>query len=247
MDATSGTTGAGDGDPGPLIDLTDGGRVHVGHGAEESDTRARLVRAAAEVFSEKGYTGTRVADIARRAGFTSGALYGHFESRASLLAEAIAVENDRLLSEVSEHLSHIEGRASRTEVARAMAGFAAQPFSPSDQLLLDGLAICQRDQDARDRIAASLRLVHARLEESIRDVARDGSRAETDPGAVGFMLLAFLVGSTALRAADLQDLVPPEVASVLEDLHDVLGVDPGGTDGAERPGPVSPPAGRVPD
>jgi AcrR family transcriptional regulator len=53
------------------------------------DTRERLVRAAAEVFREKGYTGTRVVDIARRAGFTSGALYAHFDNRAELLAEAL--------------------------------------------------------------------------------------------------------------------------------------------------------------
>ena len=69
----------------------------------DSDTRDRLVQAAADVFREKGYTGTRVQEIARRAGFTSGALYAHFDSRAELLAEAIAVENSRMF-ELSEKM-----------------------------------------------------------------------------------------------------------------------------------------------
>ena len=52
----------------------------------ETNTRERLVNAAVEVFLERGYGGTRVQDIARKAGFTSGALYVHFPSRSALLS-----------------------------------------------------------------------------------------------------------------------------------------------------------------
>ena len=54
------------------------------------NTRQRLLDAATEVFLEKGYEGTRVAEIARRAGLTTGAIYGNFESKADLLTAALA-------------------------------------------------------------------------------------------------------------------------------------------------------------
>ena len=41
---------------------------------EIDETRAALLAAAAEVFAEKGYEGARVAEIARRAGLTTGAI-----------------------------------------------------------------------------------------------------------------------------------------------------------------------------
>ncbi|MEY2397839.1 MAG: hypothetical protein QOJ00_1013 [Actinomycetota bacterium] len=57
---------------------------------EVDSTRARLLEAATNVFLEKGYEGTRVAEIARRAGLTTGAIYGNFESKADLLTAALA-------------------------------------------------------------------------------------------------------------------------------------------------------------
>jgi AcrR family transcriptional regulator len=51
--------------------------------------RDRLVAAAAEVFAEKGYDGAGVAEIAKRAGLTTGAIYGRFTGKAELLLAAI--------------------------------------------------------------------------------------------------------------------------------------------------------------
>ena len=55
-------------------------------------TRDRLLTAAAEVFAEKGYDGAGVQEIARRAGFTTGAIYGRFRGKAELLLAAIEAQ-----------------------------------------------------------------------------------------------------------------------------------------------------------
>lgn len=47
-------------------------------------TRARLLRAAAEVFDESGYAGASVANIVKRAEVTLGAMYFHFSSKEDL-------------------------------------------------------------------------------------------------------------------------------------------------------------------
>ena len=60
-------------------------------GDKRARTRARLLEAARELIREKGYERTTLQDVARRAGMTSGAIYGNFKNRDELfiaLAEA---------------------------------------------------------------------------------------------------------------------------------------------------------------
>jgi AcrR family transcriptional regulator len=47
-------------------------------------TRARLVDAAAALFAERGFHGATLADVAARAGLTTGAIYGNFKSKEQL-------------------------------------------------------------------------------------------------------------------------------------------------------------------
>ena len=59
--------------------------------ATDGGTRGRLVAAAVELFSSKGYEATSVADIQVACGLTpgSGALYKHFPSKRALLEEVL--------------------------------------------------------------------------------------------------------------------------------------------------------------
>jgi AcrR family transcriptional regulator len=69
-------------------------------GVTAAETRERLLLAAADVFAERGYDGTRVADIAAAAGVSNGALYAHFPSKAELMAGALRTHARRLLADV---------------------------------------------------------------------------------------------------------------------------------------------------
>jgi AcrR family transcriptional regulator len=68
-------------------------------GVTAAETRDRLLNAAADVFAERGYDGTRVADIATAAGVSNAALYAHFGSKAELLVEALRARGPRLLGD----------------------------------------------------------------------------------------------------------------------------------------------------
>lgn len=48
-------------------------------------TRDRLLRAAEQVFTEHGYEGAQLEEIAKAADFSKGALYAHFKSKEDLL------------------------------------------------------------------------------------------------------------------------------------------------------------------
>ena len=53
-------------------------------GDKRARTRAKLLEAARELTREKGYERTTMEDVARRAGMTSGAIYGNFKNRDEL-------------------------------------------------------------------------------------------------------------------------------------------------------------------
>jgi AcrR family transcriptional regulator len=69
--------------------------------AAPADTRARILDVTLELFTEHGFEGTTLQQIADRLGFTKAALYYHFRSKDDLLQALIApvvAEVDALLS-----------------------------------------------------------------------------------------------------------------------------------------------------
>jgi AcrR family transcriptional regulator len=63
-----------------------------------ADRRARIVRAATQVFAERGYHAASIGEIARAAGITKPVVYDHFPSKADLHLRLLAEERDRLLA-----------------------------------------------------------------------------------------------------------------------------------------------------
>ena len=57
---------------------------------QKSETRGRILKAAARLFRESGYDGVGVDAIMNEAGLTAGGFYSHFSSKESLFAEAMA-------------------------------------------------------------------------------------------------------------------------------------------------------------
>lgn len=68
---------------------------------EEAElTRKQILKASRQLFAKDGYSGTRLEEIARRAGVTRGAIYWHFGDKyklfVNLLAESFAAYDGRI-------------------------------------------------------------------------------------------------------------------------------------------------------
>jgi AcrR family transcriptional regulator len=115
------------------------------------DTTSRLVQAAAQVFAEKGYDGAGVAEIARRAGLTTGAIYSRYSGKAELLAAAITAcvpdEFDQLFAEHA-----FDGRA-KDILNTVGAHLVTRAQSPMQGVLLEAFVAARRDPE----VAAVLR------------------------------------------------------------------------------------------
>ena len=59
-----------------------------------ADTRERILRAAMELFWEKGYQSTSMADLFARAGINSGSLYHFFPGKQDVLVAVLTAYRD---------------------------------------------------------------------------------------------------------------------------------------------------------
>lgn len=64
--------------------------------------RARLLKAAAKVFAERGYEGTRVSDINKAAKTSHGNFYWHFKNKDEILIEVLRPTVERMLELVRQ-------------------------------------------------------------------------------------------------------------------------------------------------
>ena len=70
------------------------------------DRRARIIDAALHLFSEKGFSGTRTREIARRAGISEALIFRHFRSKEQLYNEALksTLEGHPLVFDLSDRI-----------------------------------------------------------------------------------------------------------------------------------------------
>src|SRR5262245_47334348 len=75
-------------------------RPYVAHETDPSPQakkRARILRAATELFEKQGYRKTRIDEIARAAGVAKGTVYLYFENKGMLFVHVIALQKRALM------------------------------------------------------------------------------------------------------------------------------------------------------
>jgi AcrR family transcriptional regulator len=75
-------------------------------------TRERILDAAAKIFREKGYSATRLADIATAAHTQAGSLYYHFDSKEQLLDDVLERGHGRVAETVRKRIGDLGPAAS---------------------------------------------------------------------------------------------------------------------------------------
>ena len=69
-----------------------------------SDTREQILESAREIFASKGFKGATVAEIAKKAGISEGAIYRHFNSKYELLMECVAPVLQHIIDNIESEL-----------------------------------------------------------------------------------------------------------------------------------------------
>lgn len=182
-------------------------------------TRARLVEAAAEVFAEQGYDRTRVQEIARRAGLTTGAIYANFEGKTELLAQAIdfasTPELDRLISTGA-------GAGSAANVLIAVGEELAKGAPRSGSVLLfEAFAAARRDPDVAEALKRGVGEISDTFRSLVNAGKDDGSIVpDADADAVARLSIALALGFLMLEMVGVDQ---PSEAGWSDVIHRIVG------------------------
>jgi AcrR family transcriptional regulator len=166
----------------------------------EAATRDRLLDAAAEVFAERGYEGAALADIARRAGFTTGAIYSRFRNKAELLLEVV---RGALEEQQAAAVAATLGADAR--FADLVAQFVDPDRETSRALVVEAHVAARRDAT----VGELLRSFQADRLDSLASLVNDAQQAgEVEPGldprTAATLFMAIPLGLLLLDAAGVE-------------------------------------------
>jgi AcrR family transcriptional regulator len=187
-------------------------------GVAAAETRERLLRAAADEFAERGYDGTRVADIAAAAGVSNGALYAHFGSKAELLVAALRAHGRPVLADMLA----AEPDRSITELLLVIGRGLTRRRDPRGFLIVEALVAVRRDQDVARSVRDYMRERAEWLAGLVRAAQIDGELSPAlSPDALAHFCLLLAIGS-ALVTPDLHAVRAEEWSALLSKVVDGL-------------------------
>lgn len=169
-------------------------------------TTQQLLDAAIEVFSERGFDKAGVAEIARRAGYTTGAIYSRWAGKRDMLVDAVDLV-------MSHHLLRLLGGTTLSApdvLASLGADLVVTDDESSRALLLEAFVTARRDPEFGAVLARQLADEEGRLHAIVASGKRNG---DIDPAlsteaivtlchAIGLGFLLRRVVDRPLPAAD---------------------------------------------
>jgi AcrR family transcriptional regulator len=176
-------------------------------GVTPEETRERLLDAAVRVFELGGYGGATVAQIAREAGVSSGAIYAHYSTKAELLVDALRAHKERATAALFPP-------GWRTNVAGVLAALGARLGTRDHEataLLAEALFASRRDAELAQVLATALgereRLMAALIS---RGQAAGELTGDVSPEAAARFALMLGLGSMLVQTLDLPETNPGE-------------------------------------
>jgi len=133
-------------------------------------TTQELLDAAIAVFRERGFDKAGVAEIARRAGFTTGAIYSRWAGKREMLVDAVDLV-------MSHHLLHLLGGttlAAPDVLASLGADLVITDDEASRALLLEAFVTARRDPEFGQVLARRLADDESRLRAIVVAGQQDG-------------------------------------------------------------------------
>jgi AcrR family transcriptional regulator len=102
---------------------------------------AEILDAALKVFAEKGFAGTRMEDIAARAGVTKGTIYLYFENKEAVFKTLVRESIGATLAGVTQTVQGFQGPA--RDMLRMALSAMAHLLTTSDRVVLPKIIIAE--------------------------------------------------------------------------------------------------------
>ena len=160
------------------------------------EVRQRLMEAAMQEFSQKGYDGANINDISRAAGFAKGTVYNYFASKQDLMLTLLDEAGAAHLVYIAEQIQAEDDPIRRVE-RFFEAGFAFVEDSPArGQVLISTLYGTHAEYKERlfQAYQPMFRLV---AEEILAPGIAQGVFQQVDPADTAVMIMTFYLGTAS--------------------------------------------------
>lgn len=155
--------------------------------------RARVERAALELFAAKGIDGVSIGEIAAAAGVSQGALYQHYPGKGELAWSLFSTGYLRTAAELDELCAGNPGFTAR--IAAMVAHFCA--LYDRDPALFRFLLIAQHD--LLPRLRPDQRTPVEAVVDTVAQAVRAGEIAPVDPPAAAAMIMGVVLQSAVFH------------------------------------------------
>src|SRR5215216_5466252 len=169
-----------------------------------AETRRHIIKEAAKLFNQRGYTGSSISDVMQQTGLQKGGIYRHFESKEQLALAAFDYAQQQSTARLTEAV------ATETNAVKQLLAFIAafhaitlHPPVPGGCPILNTIVDSDDGDPAlRERVADVVTSWEQMIARIVADGITQGSvRADTKPQAVATVLIATLEGGILLSRA----------------------------------------------
>jgi TetR/AcrR family acrAB operon transcriptional repressor len=172
------------------------------HRAEE--TRSHILDAAGELFAQRGYNATSVADICEQAGVTKGAFYHHFESKQAVFLEL----RDRWLTPLEAQLTLARNPAENLPQLLQQIGdmarivFAEAGEDQRQQIFLELLSAARQDPTILPALLMPMHRYREWFAQLISAGIKEGTLRKVDRALAAQVLVSLGFGLVMLSLLD---------------------------------------------
>ena len=160
------------------------------------EVRGRILAAAAELFDERGFAATKVADLCERADVAHKTFFNHFGSKQDLLRELAGESLGQLLADVEA--ARKQGRSTRERLERFFAVVAER--------------VCQSGPMRRELVTAHSAFGYLARRYGLRQVSVEGLNPESEPAPKALTRVIARVRDSGATTVFAEPLASPRVA-----------------------------------
>ena len=166
--------------------------------SKAQQTKARIVRQAAELFNQKGYAGSSIADVMQATGLKKGGIYNHFKSKDELALAAF----DYAVSLMSQEIwQAVKTKRNAIERLQALASayliyIDKPPIAGGCPILNTAIEADDLDSPLRDRALAAINSWRGLIVRIIqKGIKKQEVRSTVEPDTVATIIICTIEGA----------------------------------------------------
>ena len=166
--------------------------------SKAQQTKARIVRQAAELFNQKGYASSSIADVMQATGLKKGGIYNHFKSKDELALAAFDYAVNLMSQEIWQAV-----KTKRNAIERLQALASAYliyidepPIAGGCPILNTAIEADDLDSPLRDRALAAINSWRGLIVRIIqKGIKKQEVRSTVEPDAVATIIICTIEGA----------------------------------------------------